>query len=174
MIHTRFIFFWLFVLFFSLQPVKSGDAEESNMSLNLRQFCYCSASTVRNTPTEVIDELVQNARSNNKKYGITGILLFRDDSYFQCIEGEENVLQELIYNITKDTRHKLMTVLYNIEISQRDFSYWSLGFRIPSNLFRSTGKHFDDFPNYLDDPKGFQHPLSKKIQSILQTFEKIM
>ena len=93
---------------------------------------------------------------------------------FQIIEAEEEVLKALIIKITKDKRHKMMTILYHIEIEARDFRSWALAYRIPKGTLRLTGKEFEDFNNYIEDPVGFEHPLSRKVQTMMKVFEEMM
>lgn len=137
----------------------------------LRQFCYCSASAFIDTPQSVIDDILKVSRENNERDGITGVLLFKDNSFAQIIEGEDDVLEQAIFRITKDTRHKFMTILYNVEITKRDFTSWNLAYRIPN---QSTYLLETLNSDYLKDPPAMLGPLSNNVKTILRTFEKIM
>lgn len=90
---------------------------------SLSQLAYCSASVYKITPPSIIEDILTEAREFNKNNDITGILLYKDSAYFQILEGETTVLEHLIFRISKDYRHKLVTILYNEEIQERDFTF---------------------------------------------------
>ena len=141
----------------------------------LRQLAYCSAAST----TEVTDESIQNlltvSRKNNKENDVTGILLYKNLSFFQCIEGEEEAIDATILRIMRDTRHKLITILYNKEIEEREFTSWSMAYRQPDYIaWSQTKTASNQFLNYVKDPTGFDHPLSRRVRIILTTFEELM
>lgn len=48
--------------------------------------------------------------------------------FFQELEGEEVVINELYAQIEKDSRHKDCTLIEKQTITEREFPYWSMGF----------------------------------------------
>lgn len=72
--------------------------------------------------------LLQQARLNNKALHVTGILLYKDRSFFQVIEGDEAVISRLILSISRDIRHHEFDMIFNRKIEKRNFEAWSMGF----------------------------------------------
>ncbi|MEQ8662676.1 MAG: BLUF domain-containing protein [Gammaproteobacteria bacterium] len=73
-------------------------------------------------------ELLQRARANNARLGVSGILLYVDGSFFQVLEGEADVVDELFLRIAGDTRHGNVTEIIREPIVRRAFPDWSMGF----------------------------------------------
>jgi hypothetical protein len=88
---------------------------------------YCSAATHRFHRDDVLD-LLQVARTNNARLGISGILLYIDESFFQVLEGEQSVIESLYEKIERDPRHTEVTKLIQKPTHSRTFGEWSMGF----------------------------------------------
>lgn len=89
---------------------------------------YVSFATVPFSDAS-LDELLNKSRDNNRRDGITGMLLYRDGDFLQILEGEASAVNETYQRIAKDNRHGRVLVLDESDISQRDFGDWSMGFR---------------------------------------------
>src|SRR3954466_2436922 len=57
-----------------------------------------------------LGRLFSEARSNNKKQGITGALLLSEDWFVQVLEGEEDAVRALFAHIERDARHESVSV----------------------------------------------------------------
>jgi len=75
-----------------------------------------------------LDTLLQGARDNNAKIGVSGVLLYDNGSFFQIIEGPPNVTESLYEHIQKDPRHDHVVLVVRRSIKQRNFANWSMGF----------------------------------------------
>ena len=73
--------------------------------------------------------LHRQARDKNRRLGLTGLLLHKDDCFVQVLEGPEPVVRQLFATIQQDSRHRAITLLLEGAIPQRDFADWSMGFR---------------------------------------------
>lgn len=60
---------------------------------------------------EAIDDLVQEARANNERDEITGILVAAGDLFFQIIEGPDDKVDALFARISVDSRHYQVLLL---------------------------------------------------------------
>jgi hypothetical protein len=110
---------------------------------NLYQIIYVSTAKTLLDETQLI-ELLAQARSNNKKHNITGMLLYKEGSFMQALEGELKEVTQLFVNILNDPSHSGIIELVNEPISKRDFPDWEMGFRnIPSGAIDG----FTDFFN---------------------------
>ena len=73
-----------------------------------------------------LGELFSGARANNKRQGITGALLVRDDWFVQALEGDEAVVRRLFAAIEADPRHDAVELLEAHVVGQRVFARWSM------------------------------------------------
>lgn len=73
-------------------------------------------------------KLLQQARLFNQLNNITGILLYKDQSFFQVIEGEEKVIDKLMLSIFDDPRHHNINILFRRIAEHRHFNMWSMGY----------------------------------------------
>jgi Sensors of blue-light using FAD len=73
-----------------------------------------------------LGELFTQARSNNKKRGLTGALLLSDDWFVQALEGDEATVRALFARIGVDPRHDSVTLLDARVVPGRAFSHWAM------------------------------------------------
>ena len=109
----------------------------------LIQLIYISSEAKAYDENSLLD-LLELARHENKKHGVTGLLLYHDGCFMQVIEGAEIDIDQLFANINADTTHKDLLCLLRTPIEERDFTDWSMGF-----------EHLRE-----DDPRGFSDYLS--------------
>ena len=88
---------------------------------------YCSLAT-RPLDDKNLIGLLRKSRINNKRNHITGVLVFFNNQFIQCIEGEDADIEKLISNIRCDERNTEVTVLIDRQIAERNFPDWSMGF----------------------------------------------
>jgi hypothetical protein len=97
------------------------------MTYELIHCIYTSAAS-RDFNTQELSELLDVARENNAKLGLTGMLLYAEGSFFQVLEGQPDVVDALYEKIGRDPRHTQMTMIMKEPISKRHFDAWSMGF----------------------------------------------
>lgn len=118
---------------------------------NLVHCIYSSATAIKFTHSDVI-ELLEKARKNNAKLGITGMLLYDNGSFFQVLEGEPNKVKALLRIIQKDKRHnKVLKIIFE-QIEQRDFNEWTMGF---SGLSRDDLKSIQGLNDFFQTNNQF-------------------
>jgi uncharacterized Fe-S cluster-containing MiaB family protein len=88
---------------------------------------YSSAQTIEFSHDDII-ALLEAARKNNSKLGVTGILLYDSGSFFQILEGEPDVIQALYKKIENDKRHCRVSKIIYEPIESRSFSEWTMGY----------------------------------------------
>lgn len=71
-------------------------------------------------------EIFSEARSNNKRAGITGALLITDHYFAQTLEGDEAAVTALYDRISKDERHDRVTLMESGPEDARVFSRWAM------------------------------------------------
>lgn len=60
-------------------------------------------------------------QANNRKLGITGILVECDGSYLQVLEGRRTEISALLAKIFRDARHSSVTIARAEQIDERFF-----------------------------------------------------
>jgi hypothetical protein len=93
----------------------------------LIQLCYASvASALFDEPA--LEALLRQARANNTRDGITGLLLYGNGHFVQVLEGERGPVEALYARILSDFRHRQVFELYRDEVPTRDFARWEMAF----------------------------------------------
>lgn len=65
---------------------------------------------------------------NNRRDGLSGMLLLVDGTFFQVLEGEQDMVEQTYRRIAKDTRHSALLRVLERERADRDFPNWTMGF----------------------------------------------
>ena len=93
----------------------------------LIQLVYASVATKPLTGEE-LNELVAAARANNARLGITGLLLYKNESFLQVLEGEEGKTSRLFEKIRMDSRHDSVVMLRRRAVEEPSFPEWAMGY----------------------------------------------
>ena len=75
-----------------------------------------------------LEDLLEHARSNNGKKGITGALIYVDGAFLQVLEGARVSVEDLMAKILRDVRHETVTVLREGEIPSPIFTDWKMAY----------------------------------------------
>ena len=97
------------------------------MTSELIHCVYASAAS-RDFDAEELKVLLEVARENNPKLGLTGMLLYAEGSFFQVLEGQADVVDALYAKIGRDRRHDQVTLVIKEPIPKRYFDAWTMGF----------------------------------------------
>ena len=73
-----------------------------------------------------IGRILMQARKNNASKRIGGVLYFRDNYFFQCLEGDQKEVNDLYAKISEDPRHNNVQTVLVKRIDERMFSNWSM------------------------------------------------
>lgn len=133
---------------------------------------YISSATKLFTEAELLD-LLQKARANNERDGITGMLLYSNGNFIQVIEGEETAVSSLHKRILSDPRHTRIITLLQRPLTKRMFAEWSMGFR---NLDLTSEERPAGFTHFLSEPDALT-PISAKgeiVYKLLLNFRETM
>jgi hypothetical protein len=104
-----------------------------------------ASRAVNDFSTDEIVNLLSKARKKNASLGVTGMLLYDDDTFFQVLEGQDKVLDQLFSEISADKRHHQVTKIISEAISKRQFSDWSMGYAAISSDELRTIEGMNDF-----------------------------
>ena len=88
-----------------------------------------ASTAVRSFSVKELEFLLNAARAKNLKLGITGLLVYADDTFFQVLEGEEGVVEKLYAQIVADSRHYNIIKLANFTFGERRYKEWTMKYR---------------------------------------------
>lgn len=108
------------------------------------QIVYIS-SAVAPWSTEQLLDLLQQCLKNNSARGVTGMLLYGEDTFLQALEGDDAVIDALIEKIARDPRHAKIQLLHRRPIERRQYADWSMGFKRISERELTGIKGLKDF-----------------------------
>ena len=106
-------------------------------------------------------KLLTEARRINTSRDITGLLLHRERSFYQVLEGEEDIVRQTFDSIEKDKRHTAIDVLFEGEVDEREFPDWQMGFLNLDGVDIETLQGYSDFLSREDNAKDFLENLSR-------------
>lgn len=145
-----------------MTPRSSGlsEVEAVGESAPLYQLGYVSTQTRAMKGADLI-RLLNFARDENKKAGISGLLLHRQDSFFQVIEGSEENVNALFKRIQADKRHQKIEVLFQGATQSREFPDWQMGFLDLDDVDVSLLPGFSNFLFDDAEPRRFLRELTR-------------
>ncbi|RYG45058.1 BLUF domain-containing protein [bacterium] len=100
------------------------------MHTKLVQSIYVSAAKRPMTEDE-LTRLLAVCRANNRRDGITGILVYFEGSFMQVLEGPQEAVRRMMGVVRKDPRHCHITLLTEDPVEERSFPEWTMGFARP-------------------------------------------
>jgi hypothetical protein len=74
-------------------------------------------------------DILSTSRINNKKAGITGMLVYLRERFIQVLEGDNEAVNRIYKDIKEDPRHHKVTTVLEGNSEQRIFKDWSMGFK---------------------------------------------
>jgi hypothetical protein len=75
-----------------------------------------------------ISAILLKSRANNRRLGLTGALMYRGERFIQILEGPDEVVRERFDLIAADPRHRDVKVISELQILERQFPEWTMGF----------------------------------------------
>jgi Sensors of blue-light using FAD len=72
--------------------------------------------------------LLAVSRKKNERLGITGHLLYTEETFVQCIEGPSESIESLWQSLQRDQRHHSLEILVRHPQVERRFPSWTMAF----------------------------------------------
>jgi len=92
----------------------------------LAQLIYVSVRSADCSDAE-IEKILQSSIKNNGTIDITGVLLYSDKKFLQCLEGDYNQIVGLYDKIKEHKRHKNVVLISLGNVKERNFPSWQMG-----------------------------------------------
>jgi hypothetical protein len=128
----------------------------NHWNMPMHQIIYFSSASRPFTRQDVLDILTVS-RVNNARDGITGMLLCKDGSIMQVLEGEADAVQRCFARVSRDTRHSGIIVVESSPIARRQFGDWSMEFR---DLDDADVKTLPGYNSFFRQPVNLQEVAS--------------
>ncbi len=93
----------------------------------LVQVIYASRAVSPFSDRDLV-ALLQKSRNRNQRHGITGMLVYREPTFIQVLEGEASELEPIWRDIAADPRHENILELRFGPVEARSCAEWSMGF----------------------------------------------
>ena len=133
----------------------SGSSDDE-----LIHLAYVSTQT-RDMKAADLISLLTEVRGLNESRNISGLLLHKNQSFFQVIEGSRARVQETFNNIMRDQRHEGVEVLFDEPLEAREFSNWQMGFLDLDGIDVSMLRGYSNFFDSDEEPRAFLKALSR-------------
>ena len=78
--------------------------------------------------------LLDTARRKNAAAGLTGVLIFHENRFFQVLEGPQGRVIDCLRTIKKDKRHSTIRVIEESASPTRAFPNWRMGYAQPDAM----------------------------------------
>ena len=121
------------------------NGKQEMASADLFRLVYISRA-VELFSSDDLNSLLERARAYNQSRSVTGLLLYKDLSFLQVLEGHKSELEALFASISADSRHFRIKLLVDMEaIPERSFPEWSMGFQRLGDQHDLPPVGFSDF-----------------------------
>jgi hypothetical protein len=92
------------------------------------QLVYISSCRAEIDPA-MLTGILDTSRRNNKRAGLTGLLVAGGRRFLQVLEGPEAAVLATYARIQADPRHRACVLLSRATIAERAFGDWSMAFQ---------------------------------------------
>jgi hypothetical protein len=93
----------------------------------MHQIIYISTARAGITEMDV-EAILASSRVNNRRDGITGLLISDGTRFLQVLEGEKTDVEKTYHRIRIDPRHRAAVILSDKTIEDRQFGTWDMAF----------------------------------------------
>jgi hypothetical protein len=116
------------------------------------QLSYVSLSK---TPLDetLLSNILSVSEKNNTRDGISGVLMYRDQLFFQILEGDRARVKECYRRIVNDQRHSAISLMWEDETETQTFSSWAMGYAGPDEIGLHDGRELASLAD-LDSSRG--------------------
>jgi hypothetical protein len=120
-----------------------------------------------------IRALLAQARKNNERCGLTGMLLYRVGNFLQVLEGLDSEVESTLQRIQRDPRHRGIMVMKKTAIQTRSFSEWTMAFRKLGSENLSPMEGYSPFMEMSFDSQDFKAQPDFGFRMLLQFKDKM-
>lgn len=146
------------------------EAAKASAGKALEMISYISLASSEPTEKE-LEDMLNEARVQNKENQITGSLLYRDGTYIQVFEGPAEKTESLYNKILSDSRHHKVVTLFRRPTQKRYFKDWTMAFRpLSSQELRDAKGYAESLQLSREDPQDATTEILNWIKSLIADF----
>lgn len=93
----------------------------------ISRLVYVSAATAPQD-SDALTRILAKSRDNNRRDGITGLLIYHDMTFIQLLEGAPDDIARCFARISADPRHGSVSRVLDGPVAARSFPEWQMGF----------------------------------------------
>ncbi|KGT47153.1 BLUF domain-containing protein [Acinetobacter sp. HR7] len=91
------------------------------------QLCYVSERIeTEQDLLQDLSDILATARKFNHEHQIYGVLYYAQGKFFQCLQGEPEIVEQLFQSISKDRRHHQVYRFADTTVEKPRFAEWSM------------------------------------------------
>lgn len=91
------------------------------------QLTYYSKA-VPDITSKDINDILNVAYTRNREFGLSGCLIFMENTFIQILEGDQQHIENLYAKLLLDARHSNITLISQGMAEQRFFSEWGMAY----------------------------------------------
>lgn len=132
----------------------------------IRELVYQSRASSDIGPEE-IEKILAVSRRNNRRAGLSGLLVYHEGDFLQVLEGPPEDVERVFAVIRNDPRHYRVNVIVDHAVRRRSFGNWEMA-------FGEADHQIDDGEGMSQFLKGAELPpaAGRYIQMIFESFRE--
>ncbi len=130
------------------------------------RYAICYVSTVsKDAKLEDIKNLLDSTAQYNNEHDIRGVLLYAEGNFFQILEGEKKLVEDIFEDIKKDKRHKNIIQVVGKDVKHGAFD----GFK--AELVNESNKcDYELVKEYMVQVEGLDSETQGVVKRMLEVF----
>lgn len=143
--------------------------------MQIYRMVYLSDATDELTSKDLSD-ILEKARRNNARHGLTGVLLFHQSRFFQVLEGDKIRLTACFNRIRRDPRHTTISLMAKGPAEERAFPNWRMGYakieELPEQV-RSAAFSLYDLVPANSEARGYDKQVRLLVRDFLASYQSL-
>lgn len=129
------------------------------------QLVYISTATT-GANADSVSAILEVSRRNNRRDGITGLLLYDGRRFLQVLEGPQPLVDEAFVRIKADVRHRAAVMLHARHGDGRSFGQWDMAGEMVAPA--GDGRSLADTVDRL-----VEHSTDRNLKALFKSFARI-
>lgn len=93
-------------------------------------FIVYSSKAADHMDEDSLKQILDSSGRNNENNNITGMLIFRNDTFIQMLEGKQADVEATFNRILEDKRHEQVLKLFANNTDKRHFPNWKMAMQV--------------------------------------------
>ncbi len=118
----------------------------------------------------LLSDILTVSKRNNTRDGISGVLMYHNQLFFQILEGERNRVKNCYARILRDPRHSSISLMWEGEAVTRAFTSWAMGYAGPDEIGLHSGHRLASLADLSSAKDATTSSKNLALQMALQMF----